>query len=54
MEMDGYGVSSRLHRPSISTPIPGRPNGKPGGGRCIQLSEDGRCQIFGQSEPPAV
>jgi Fe-S-cluster containining protein len=26
--------------PSISSPIPGMPRGKPGGVRCIHLSED--------------
>jgi uncharacterized protein len=30
------------------------PNGKPAGVRCIQLSEDNRCLIFGQPERPAV
>jgi Fe-S-cluster containining protein len=40
--------------PSISSPIPGHPNGKPAGARCIQLSDDNRCSIFGQPERPAV
>lgn len=40
--------------PSISSPIPGMPNGKPAGVPCIQLDEDLRCQIFGQPERPAV
>ncbi|MCU6434663.1 YkgJ family cysteine cluster protein [Undibacterium sp. Jales W-56] len=39
--------------PSISSPIPGMPNGKPAGVRCIQLAEDHRCMIFGQAERPA-
>ncbi|MBP7963302.1 MAG: proteinase inhibitor [Caldilineaceae bacterium] len=30
------------------------PNGKPAGVRCIQLSADNRCLIFGQPERPAV
>ncbi len=38
---------------SISTPIPGMPNGKAAGVRCIQLSDDDRCLIFGQPERPA-
>ncbi len=38
---------------SISTPIPGMPQGKPAGVRCVQLSEDDRCLIFGQPERPA-
>lgn len=40
--------------PSISSPIPGMPNGKPAGVRCIQLDEANRCRIFGQPERPAV
>lgn len=40
--------------PSISSPIPGMPQGKPAGVRCIQLDDDARCRIFGQPERPAV
>jgi uncharacterized protein len=40
--------------PSISSPIPGMPLGKPAGVRCVQLSEDSFCLIFGQPERPAV
>jgi len=40
--------------PSISSPIPGMPKGKPAGVRCIQLTDDNRCAIFGQPERPAV
>lgn len=40
--------------PSISSPIPGMPNGKPAGVRCIQLNEENLCKIFGQPERPAV
>ena len=40
--------------PSISSPIPGHPNGKPAGVRCVQLDEDDRCRIFGRPERPAV
>jgi uncharacterized protein len=38
--------------PSISSPIPGMPLGKPAGVRCIQLTADYRCAIFGQPERP--
>lgn len=38
--------------PSITSPIPGMPNGKPAGVRCIQLSNDNSCLIFGQPERP--
>lgn len=40
--------------PSISSPIPGMPNGKPAGIRCIQLTDDNRCKLFGLPERPAV
>jgi Fe-S-cluster containining protein len=40
--------------PSISSPIPGMPDGKPAGVRCVQLMDDLRCAIFGQPERPAV
>ena len=40
--------------PSISSPIPGMPNGKPAGVRCLQLSDDYRCNLFGKPERPAV
>ena len=40
--------------PSISSPIPGMPEGKPAGVRCVQLSEDLRCLLYGKPERPAV
>ena len=40
--------------PSISSPIPGMPNGKPAGVRCAQLTEDNRCRLFGMPSRPAV
>jgi len=40
--------------PSISSPIPGMPHGKPAGVRCVQLLPDFRCAIFGRPERPAV
>ncbi|SFG36495.1 hypothetical protein SAMN05518865_11192 [Duganella sp. CF458] len=39
--------------PSITSPIPGMPNGKPAGVRCVQLGDDHLCKIFGQPERPA-
>lgn len=39
--------------PSIYSPIPGMPNGKPAGTPCIQLDEDFRCKLFGKPERPA-
>lgn len=39
--------------PSITTPIPGMPAGKPAGMRCVQLDEDARCRIFHSPLRPA-
>lgn len=40
--------------PSISSPIPGMPDGKPAGVPCIHLSGDYRCLIYGDPERPKV
>ncbi|QZA38746.1 YkgJ family cysteine cluster protein [Citrobacter amalonaticus] len=40
--------------PSISSPIPGMPQGKPANVRCVQLSDDNLCRIFGSSLRPNV
>ena len=40
--------------PSISSPIPGMPDGKPAGVRCVQLDEANRCRLFGDPRRPAV
>ena len=40
--------------PSISSPIPGMPHGKAAGQRCVQLTEDHLCALFGRPERPAV
>ena len=40
--------------PSISSPIPGMPHGKAAGVRCVQLSDDNHCGLFGKPERPAV
>jgi Fe-S-cluster containining protein len=40
--------------PSISSPIPGMPDGKPAGVRCVQLTPDNRCSLFGQPGRPEV
>lgn len=39
--------------PSITSPLPGMPNGKPAGVPCVQLDEDLRCKVFGKPERPA-
>ena len=40
--------------PSISSGIPGMPQGKPAGVPCVQLDEQLRCRLFGRAERPAV
>src|SRR5437588_2924873 len=40
--------------PSISSPLPDMPNGKPAGVRCIHLTWDNRCKLFGKPERPDV
>lgn len=40
--------------PSISSPIPGMPKGKPAGERCVQLDEKNLCKLFGKPERPKV
>ena len=30
------------------------PDGKPAGVRCVQLTDDNRCKLFGQPERPQV
>ncbi|MCC6077319.1 YkgJ family cysteine cluster protein [Pseudomonas sp. GCM10022188] len=40
--------------PSISSPIPGMPLGKPAGVRCVQLDERNLCRLFGLAQRPAV
>jgi uncharacterized protein len=39
---------------SISSAIPGMPQGKPAGVRCVQLADDFRCRLFGSPERPRV
>lgn len=38
--------------PSINSPIPGMPQGKPAGVRCVQLDEQDRCRLFGSPLRP--
>lgn len=40
--------------PSISSSIPGMPEGKPANTPCIQLDEQQRCKIFTSPLRPAV
>ncbi|MEP6792517.1 MAG: YkgJ family cysteine cluster protein [Ramlibacter sp.] len=48
------GCGACCTAPSISSAIPGMPQGKPAGTRCVQLDAANRCMIFGQPERPAV
>lgn len=40
--------------PSISSPIPGMPEGKPAGVPCIHLTADFKCGIFNHPDRPKV
>jgi uncharacterized protein len=40
--------------PSINSPIPGMPRGKPAGVRCVQLDAQNLCRLFGDSRRPAL
>jgi uncharacterized protein len=39
--------------PSITSPLPGMPRGKPAGVPCVQLDEELRCKVFGSPLRPA-
>jgi Fe-S-cluster containining protein len=55
MTMDcRIGCGACCIAPSISSPIPGMPDGKPAGVRCVQLDDANRCNLFGKPERPAV
>ena len=38
--------------PSINSPLPGMPQGKPAGVPCVNLDADMKCRIFGKPERP--
>lgn len=40
--------------PSISSAIPGMPEGKKQGIRCVQLTKDNKCKLFGVETRPKV
>lgn len=48
------GCGACCTAPSISSPIPGMPDGKPANTRCMQLSAQNLCLIFGSPLRPAV
>lgn len=39
--------------PSITSPLPGMPHGKPAGMRCVNLDTENWCSVFGRPERPA-
>ncbi len=47
------GCAACCIAPSITSPLPGMPNGKPAGVACVQLDADGRCRVFGLPQRPA-
>ncbi len=40
--------------PSINEPLPGMPQGKPAGLRCVHLDDEMRCELFGDPRRPAL
>ncbi|MGY3927982.1 YkgJ family cysteine cluster protein [Aeromonas simiae] len=48
------GCAACCIAPSISSPIPGMPDGKPAGIPCVQLDDQFGCLLFGLPERPAV
>lgn len=40
--------------PSITSPIPGMPDGKRAGERCVQLNDHNLCKLFGMPSRPKV
>ena len=47
------GCAACCIAPSITSPIPGMPHGKPAGIPCVQLLPDFGCALFGKPERPA-
>ena len=46
------GCAACCIAPSIESPIPGMPQGKPAGTACVQLDAALRCKLFGRPERP--
>ncbi|WP_425605491.1 YkgJ family cysteine cluster protein [Pseudoxanthomonas putridarboris] len=47
------GCGACCTAPSITSPIPGMPHGKPAGVACVQLDDALRCRLFCKPERPA-
>ena len=48
------GCAACCIAPSISSPIPGMPNGKPAGVRCVQLDANSAYLLFAHPDRPFV
>lgn len=48
------GCGACCTAPSITSAIPGMPDGKPAGMPCVQLDKNQRCRLFGHPDRPAV
>jgi uncharacterized protein len=48
------GCAACCIAPSISSPMPGAPSGKPAGLPCPNLDPECRCVLYGSPERPAV
>lgn len=48
------GCAACCIAPSISSPIPGMPDGKVAGAVCVRLTDGGLCALFANPERPAV
>ncbi len=47
-----YNCGACCIAPSISSFIPGMPDGKPAGVRCIHLAENNSCELFDSKDRP--
>ncbi len=48
------GCGACCEAPSLSSSIPGMPEGKPAGVRCLQLMGESGCALYGKADRPAV
>jgi Fe-S-cluster containining protein len=48
------GCAACCIAPSISSPLPGMPGGKPAGLPCPALTAEGLCSVYGRPGRPAV
>lgn len=46
------GCAACCIAPSITSPLPGMPGGKPAGVPCVQLDAQGLCRLFGLPARP--